>query len=598
LTRKEYKQHKKVNAAVDDGVSEVQPQHWNGNAHSQLGFFGFDGVAVTLATDAFVIEDSFNTVSAESGTADNLATITQTDSLANDVVRLVPHSGHTITVKHGTGNIFLLGGVDKVLDANVPMKLIHVGSSWYEEGLTNAALIDKSNTFAKGQTITPVSATALVLNLPTGPTGSASIFYGGLKVVAGTITFATTAQSNDYYTNFLDQATLVNPSAGVIPNAATLKIVGAPIASTNVTITNNYALWVSGGNSLFAGTLTSTGGITMSSADITLAGNKIKTTTYTFAESSALVTNLLIKPTSGNTRGILAISPNGSSTASDFWLFRTSDVTTNYELFHISTDSLVTGEFAITSEKGGSGTIRPINIYMATTKLLSFDTANTITSNVNTIMGVGGNTFLYINGNNNTLYPSSSTGVGAIGWNFQSSAIDFWNTFTSATDSFIFRQLTGASAQTTLMTLSSGGLITRYGTIATAGIGLVPVYGSTSQKSETGADTNVLTYTPPAVAGTYRIRVAISVSAANTATLGFTATWKDSNGHAQAPTNLALTKGGTAAPALTFSAAANDVYYADFQIEVDNSATAIVIKTTFSGTSIAYKISATIEQLQ
>lgn len=123
------------------------------------------------------------------------------------------------------------------------------------------------------------------------------------------------------------------------------------------------------------------------------------------------------------------------------------------------------------------------------------------------------------------------------------------------------------------------------------------VVASTLQKAETGADTNLLTYTPAASAGIYRISVCLDVSAASSATLGFTATWKNSNGAAQAPTNLSLFKTGTAAPALTFSAAANGVYHATTVISVDNSATNIVVKTTFSGTSVAYKASVTIERL-
>lgn len=42
-------------------------------------------------------------------------------------------------------------------------------------------------------------------------------------------------------------------AASTITNAATLAINAAPTAGTNATITNSYALWVQGGNSLFAG---------------------------------------------------------------------------------------------------------------------------------------------------------------------------------------------------------------------------------------------------------------------------------------------------------------------------------------------------------
>lgn len=125
----------------------------------------------------------------------------------------------------------------------------------------------------------------------------------------------------------------------------------------------------------------------------------------------------------------------------------------------------------------------------------------------------------------------------------------------------------------------------------------VGVVASISQKAESAADANVLTFTPPAVAGSYRLRFVLSLSAANAAVLGWTATWKDSNGNAQAPTNLSLLQTGTAAPALTFTTSVAGNYHAEAQVDIDNSATAIVIKITFSGTSFAGKASATIERL-
>jgi hypothetical protein len=138
--------------------------------------------------------------------------------------------------------------------------------------------------------------------------------------------------------------------------------------------------------------------------------------------------------------------------------------------------------------------------------------------------------------------------------------------------------------------------LSKYNNIATAGQGVAPIYQATSQKAESAADTNVLTLTPAAIAGTYRVRFTLSLSAANAATLGWTATWKDSNGNAQSPTNLALSQTGVAAPALTFTTSSAGNYYGDLTIDVDNSATNIVIKLTFSGTSFAGKASATIEE--
>ncbi len=122
--------------------------------------------------------------------------------------------------------------------------------------------------------------------------------------------------------------------------------------------------------------------------------------------------------------------------------------------------------------------------------------------------------------------------------------------------------------------------------------------GSTLQRSESGVDTNVLTVTPAAVAGSYRIRFVLSLSAANAATLGWTATWTDSNGNAQTPTNLALYQTGVAAPALTFTTSAAGDYYGQADIDVNNAATAIIVKLTFTGTSFTGKVSANIERLQ
>ncbi len=121
-------------------------------------------------------------------------------------------------------------------------------------------------------------------------------------------------------------------------------------------------------------------------------------------------------------------------------------------------------------------------------------------------------------------------------------------------------------------------------------------YAATSQKAESAADANVLTFTPPNALASYRLRFVMSVSAANAATLGWTATWKDSNGNAQAPANLALFQAGAAPSALTFTTSVAGDYYGQIDIDV-NSATNIVIQLTFTGTSFAAKVSATIERI-
>lgn len=163
---------------------------------------------------------------------------------------------------------------------------------------------------------------------------------------------------------------------------------------------------------------------------------------------------------------------------------------------------------------------------------------------------------------------------------------------TSGTNAIVCTQINGSN-----FTVNSSGLPTKVDGITTAGQGVAIVQCVTSQKTESAADTNVLTCTPASAAGSYRIRFTMSVSAANAAVLGWTVTYTDSNGNAQTPTNLALTQQGAAAPALTFTTSVAGNYYSEAQVDVNNAGTNIVVKTTFSGTSFTAKVSATIERI-
>jgi hypothetical protein len=131
-----------------------------------------------------------------------------------------------------------------------------------------------------------------------------------------------------------------------------------------------------------------------------------------------------------------------------------------------------------------------------------------------------------------------------------------------------------------------------------AGNGVSAIIADTSQKSETGADTNVLTLTPPSTVGTYRLSFSISLSAASSATLGWTATWTDANGTAQAPTNLPICISSAGTCGATTGALSTTVTASgNYLVDINNSGTNIVIKLTFSGTSFAGKATATIERL-
>jgi hypothetical protein len=199
------------------------------------------------------------------------------------------------------------------------------------------------------------------------------------------------------------------------------------------------------------------------------------------------------------------------------------------------------------------------------------------------------------------IFPYSSVANGGIGAGFQFSR----NVATPTIFANGIQNQVGGNVITVPSPTAGGNLVTDnflgkftlYNSIAVAGNAIPSIYGATSQKAESAADANVLTFTPPAVAGTYRLRFVLSISAAASAVVGWTATWTDSNGSARTPANLSLFLEGTAAPALTFTTSAVGNYYGDATIDINNSATAIVIKFTLASGTITAKASATIERL-
>lgn len=101
--------------------------------------------AVTLSSDAFspVVDYAVYPIAPESGTADNLATISAT-SVRDGAVLVIrnSNSANTITVKHGTGNINLNDGVDFAMNNTGDyLALIYRGSAWYELFRTTGNII-------------------------------------------------------------------------------------------------------------------------------------------------------------------------------------------------------------------------------------------------------------------------------------------------------------------------------------------------------------------------------------------------------------------------------------------------------------------------
>lgn len=152
---------------------------------------------VTLSAGAVTVSQTACLVTSETGTADDLATLTAVGE--NTFVLLKADTGHTITVKHGTGNIALNGGADFVLNSEKTLLLYYDGSTWADVGAgggssgTDAAAIHDNvagEIAALVEKATPASADLLLIedsaasntkkkvqvgNLPGGSGGSITV---------------------------------------------------------------------------------------------------------------------------------------------------------------------------------------------------------------------------------------------------------------------------------------------------------------------------------------------------------------------------------------------------------------------------------------
>lgn len=126
--------HNVVVTGSNDGTKQVSKDAWN-DGHDELGMFGH-GVPTTLtiAAGAIIPINSMHLIDGQGASADNLDNITNTETVDRDELWLIK-GVEDITVRDNSvsgGNIFLLNGSTRILDANKPMRLIRSGINWYE----------------------------------------------------------------------------------------------------------------------------------------------------------------------------------------------------------------------------------------------------------------------------------------------------------------------------------------------------------------------------------------------------------------------------------------------------------------------------------
>jgi hypothetical protein len=160
---------------------------------------------------------------------------------------------------------------------------------------------------------------------------------------------------------------------------------------------------------------------------------------------------------------------------------------------------------------------------------------------------------------------------------------DFFATITTgaARKAFILDNGSRLTSGKIPVATTNGRLIDSTGPLLVAS-GVSSVVASTFEKSETGSDANVLTYTTGAADEFLNIKIATDVSAITGASIVVTITWKDSN-NTTATSKLTLTAIGDGTINIPINAF---------------TATNVVVSSVFVGVSTAYKISAIIVRLK
>lgn len=104
-----------------------------------------DATILTLASGVVTVTDGYHIIASESGTADDLDTITPSfeDTTVNSVnyrpmLLIKADTGDTITVKHGTGNIQLSNSTDYDLSGDLVLQLFYDGTNWVNVDIASA----------------------------------------------------------------------------------------------------------------------------------------------------------------------------------------------------------------------------------------------------------------------------------------------------------------------------------------------------------------------------------------------------------------------------------------------------------------------------
>jgi len=212
-----YKHATYVNPSTypDDGTSPVGTTEWNLDP-APAGMLGFTptNATIAIASNALLVTDSITVATGESGAADDIDTITLTNTNDYDLIYLFGQSGYDITLKHGdlnaNGEISTVSGEDEVLSAVKPTILIRKGNYWYGYGggtvsdgaITNAKLANMAANTVKVRNASSagvpsdvaLTTTQILIGDGTGFT-AAALSGEATMTNAGAVTIATLNQN-------------------------------------------------------------------------------------------------------------------------------------------------------------------------------------------------------------------------------------------------------------------------------------------------------------------------------------------------------------------------------------------------------------------
>ena len=229
----------------------------------------------------------------------------------------------------------------------------------------------------------------------------------GLDIATPTdpVTFATGAVT-DLALNSFGSRTVSAVAASAYTRASTVYIAGAPVASTNATITTPYALYVAGGNTYLAGSLTVVGTLTgtastatsaataysLANTSTTYVGRAVLADTATTATSAATAYSLANTSTTYVGRANTATTATSAATA-----YALANTSTTYVGRAVLADTATTATSAATAYALANTSTTYVG------RAVLADTATTATSAATAYAVVGGTL-------NSTAYTSSFNG--------------------------------------------------------------------------------------------------------------------------------------------------------------------------------------------